>query len=199
MKLYNRTGVPDEVLKPLLAKAGRAVGARTSKVVVIINGGGARSAHGTAKSCAWVRVTIRKAVRRWSRKNGLDLVTKRKGLHRRVQTDGGYFKICLPVKEEWYEPLALAEAFFRVARHEWAHIRDFQAEDDGARLAWNRTRPGRRRARWADRPQEIRAEAACDDADALGRGTEWAADEIVDLAVAIEAIRMAKEATCDIS
>ena len=37
MKLYNRTRIPDAALKPLLARAARAVGAKSAKVIVFAN------------------------------------------------------------------------------------------------------------------------------------------------------------------
>jgi len=127
------------------------------------------------------------------RRKGNRLVGKRW-----VDTDGGYIKIVLPaaahsgaylrypadVLAEMNDPLAMAMDFWKMARHEWGHILDFQRMAVGVRLNWSR-RSGYRLPNWATRPEEIRAIGHCDDADAMGRGAEWAVDEILTLAIAV--------------
>jgi len=172
MKLYNRTTIPDEALEPLLARAGRSIGARTGGVIVIANRGRGTTASGLAHRCRATRPLLR-------RKRGTSHYV---GL-RWVSTDGGYFSIVLP---HWTtDPLTSAESFFATAQHEWKHIKDFQ---DGAR-DWSRCGPGGRRPAWATRPEEQRAMAACEDAALLGKGSERAYEEVLGLAITLEVER----------
>lgn len=176
MKLLNNTPVPDAVLEAVLIKAGRAVGAKTTAVVVQVNRG-TRHCHGIACECNWVR---------W------------KGA-RKLVTECGAFRLALPIldlsreknphvaehKRKNWDPLIVAESFFRIARHEWGHIRDFQARDRW-RLAFSR---GSRRPQHDRRPEEIRTENYADDADRRGRGVAWASEEILALGIALERYR----------
>ena len=136
MKLYNKTSIPDAILSALLIKAGRSVGAATSNVVVDVGRGLNMWSSGEAHECC---------------------ATWRNG--RYVDTDGGWFKIILPLggtTRPDYDPLEVAQSFLRVARHEWGHIRDFQ---HGGRRVMEFARAGRsgRRAAHDSRPEEIRA------------------------------------------
>jgi hypothetical protein len=139
MKLYNRTKLPDELLAPLLVAAGRSVGARTEHVSVTVN----RALHtvrGTAHECSQLQVG-----QRW------------------VKTDGGYFRISLPFHPSG-DALRTVQVFLWVARHEWGHIRDYQAGGRG-RLEWSKRTNGRRPVH-ESRPEEIRANNYIYDSDA---------------------------------
>jgi hypothetical protein len=176
MKLLNYTKIPDAVLEPLLLRAGRAIGVRTTGVVVKVNPAYRSTiVSGTAYHCGWVR---------W-----------RRGTDRRLATDGGAFKVTLPVRtrterpyvKEWrdkhYDPLEVAAKFFWVARHEWGHIRDYQSR---YWQTWSSRGQSGRRPRHDSRPEEIRAFNYADEADDKDRGERWAQEEILNLAIALE-------------
>jgi hypothetical protein len=180
MKLYNRTKVPDAVLGPLLMAAGRAVGARTGGVIVKVAGG--RHLSGTAYGCNKLRFNYR---------GGYDY---RKGHW--VKTDSGYiqFTLAMPGRAPtWYDastvakmianfdPLERAEATYRLALHEWAHIRDFQ---QGTRFCEPRTLGGRR-PRHDDRPVEIAAYRQVRDAEDRQRVGRLASRDDLILALAV--------------
>jgi hypothetical protein len=101
-----------------------------------------------------------------------------------INTDHGYYKLTLPAAHPHYpgDPLEMAEAVWRMARHEWAHIAEYQNTGYWRRLPHSRRVNGRR-PRWAARPEEQRAQGACADADAMEHNTEWAADAILELAL----------------
>lgn len=176
MKLYNNSRIPDSVLEAVLYKAGKAVGARTTNVVVQVNTSRTCSCKGQAWHYGWVR--------NWK---GMP-----KG--RQINTDGGMFQITLPIPRPWFSNdllkrncLKFAESFFKVARHEWAHVKDYQQMDEGKYLEWSRkSYSGGRRPKWANRPEEQRAENHCASADLNGRDSSWACDEIIDLAFELE-------------
>ncbi len=135
MKLYNKTKYPDELLEPLLAEAGKAVGARTSNVIVKVTQGRYYNCRGLATRCGWVSRWF--LATRAYRKGGVYL---REG---DVSTDGGYIRLTLPnpfipewiKKSEHYEAwakshkhdgLTFSELIFSVASHEWQHIKQYQ-------------------------------------------------------------------------
>jgi hypothetical protein len=164
MKLLNYTKIPDAILEPLLLRAGRAVGARTAGVVVKVNPAyRCTGSSGMAYACAWVR---------WKR-----------GSECRLTTDGGAFRISLPIR---YDPLKAAQNFFRTARHEWGHIRDYQTRDYWTLGNSRIRRLGSRRPPHDSRPEEIRAYNYADEADDKDRGERWAQEEILNLAIALE-------------
>jgi len=167
MKLYNRTKVPDNLLIPLLTVAGRKVGARTSKVVVIVNAALRRGVSGLALEC---------------------YKTRRPG--RWIETDGGAFIIRIPNPREWWRrnALALAEDIFEVAMHEWTHVRDYQRVAAGEALAFDRARRGGRRPPHRLRHEEKRACAAVHDAKVAGIPMETQ-EAILNLAIWYEEVR----------
>jgi len=135
MKLYNKTKYPDDLLESLLIEAGKAVNARTTKVIVIATSGkaGYPSCRGTATRCDYVK---RFALDTRAYKKGT--YELKKGL---VETDGGYFKITLPYPflPDWvkasesykqgrlsHDGLSITESIFNVASHEWQHIKQYQ-------------------------------------------------------------------------
>ncbi len=155
MKLYNRSLIPDDVLYPVLVKAGRLAGARTEGVVMRVNGNWRN----------WV--THGEVYRGYSvNKNWLH----GKGASRNkvwIKTDGGRVELWLGLRQglsdlhnnpTTYNPLdgaarRLANRFFSSAIHEWKHIADFQ--DRFAKFSQRKI--GGRRPNWEDRPEEIRA------------------------------------------
>ena len=170
MKLLNRTKVPDDLLTKILVSAGKAVGARTSGVVVQVNPSRNGAIRGVARECIWVR---------WG-----NIKNKR----RKMNTDEGAFKITLPV---WVHSsdniLSRIQSWFQVAMHEWGHIRDYQ-HGGRSRLDFSDNRRGsKRRPKHDERPEEIRANEYQEEASANGV-EEKCADQILDLAIAVEEI-----------
>ena len=169
MKLINKTKVPNEVLENLLVSAGRSVGARTSGVVVRVCYGQPLSpVHGRATECYKVR---------WSGRWQL--------------TDGGGFKMTLPTlrTKKWlgittYDPTNVAQEFYKIAQHEWGHIKDFQ---NGGRRTMEFS-SGRRRPSHDTRPEEVRAENYVYEAEEKF-GKERGYNEIMALAIELEKIQ----------
>ena len=135
MKLYNKTKYPDDLLENLLVEAGKAVNARTTKVIVIATSGkaGYLACHGIATRCDYVK---RFALDTRAYKKGT--YELKKGL---VETDRGYFKITLPYPflPDWvkntetfkqgrfpHDGLNITETIYNVASHEWQHIKQYQ-------------------------------------------------------------------------
>ncbi len=182
MKLWNKTRIPDNVVHALVAKAGRAVGARTAKVVVVVKS--TNRDHGQAYSCSHVRACSpifgrgRSKSRRW------------------IRTDGGYIELFVQrypgfnigsgdARNTEDNAARLAQKMFELAMHEWGHIADFQANDAGAGLEFSkRGRRSGRRPAWGDRPEEIRAEGHVEAAKHAGADTK-ARSEIYAYAAAL--------------
>jgi hypothetical protein len=174
MKLYNHTTLPDDVVRALLVKAARAVGCRSGKVLVEVNQGRRlENCRGHAHDSYRSRIFVKRCRLRWIKNEGHVELTMPAVRH--SAADG----------QDWGCPLRSAEAFFRLARHEFAHVAEYHRGGCLTHEYSERSASGRRPA-WAARPEEVRAEAACDDASALGRNEEWAADEILELALALE-------------
>ena len=191
MKLLNNTKVPDDILERVLTKAGRAVSARTTRVVVQVNSTKTRLySRGTAIACDWVR-WYDGTKYKWNKKSGK--IIKRP---RRLDTDGGAFKITLPipvlisrfVDSKTLNELDFAQRFYDVARHEWGHIKDYQKLMRGKRLAWSSIRAGHRRVKHGDRPEEVRAYNYVYESNLDKRDENWAYEEITNLGIAIENI-----------
>lgn len=163
MHLLNRTKIPDTVLRALVTCAGKAVGARTSNVVVQVNTGSGSTGHAyQCDSIRWQGKTKRKA--RWK------------------ETDCGAIRVTLATSNR-QDSLNLAESFYNLCAHEWGHVFDYQRDRKGARLEWDKPGYGKRRGTWGNRPEEIRAMAHEKLAhDIVNEYT----DQIVDLALAIE-------------
>jgi hypothetical protein len=161
MKLYNDSKVNDGVLMALLAKAGRSVGARTGKVIVHVK----RGRHNRVSGCAYECINV-KMHGRW------------------IATDGGMFEIVIP---RLGSPLKAAEDFLYVARHEWAHVRDYQHGGRRA-LLFSKRGSGGRRPRHGLRPEETRAEGYIVDSDERLRAGHFD-EEVLNLAIEIERIQ----------
>lgn len=161
MKLYNRTKINDGVLSALLVSAGLSIGARTSGVIVNVNMSRGPHSSGTAYECCALKIN-----KRW------------------VKTDGGYFDIRIPRGHP--DPIKAAQCVLYVARHEWGHIRDYQA---GGRLAMEfAKKTNGRRPKHDSRPEEIRAENYIYDSDAKLKPGHFD-DVILDLAAELESLR----------
>ena len=148
MKLYNKTHCPDKILLRLLSAAGCSVRARTLKVVVKITQGQQMGSKG-------------KAYQGWPYQWHLKNVKTKAARNRLINTDYGWLEITLPRLGSLQrmmcfpgtDAISLAEKFYKVAQHEWAHIRDFQQRTI---KTTPRTSFGRR-IRWEERPCEIYA------------------------------------------
>ena len=148
IKLYNKSGIPDAVLKPLLMEAKRAARCGGS-VVVKATRGGSRCA---SEACSYSHVSRYSLTGKRTRLGN--------GLWKRqwVATDGGAVylrpRYCT-------DPVAMAERLFVTAIHEFHHIREFQENKHD--VPWSRVKNGRR-PNWEDRPEEVRAMMGATDA-----------------------------------
>jgi len=167
LKLYNKTKLSDFVLEPLLVAAGRAVGTKTSGVVVKVTQGRNAGVSGMAHLASFVNTWHLKRISKWKSE--------------RVTTDGGWFRITIPWSRPGWDSLAVAQSLFEVAMHEWVHIRDYQTGGKWAMPFASRGQGGRR-ARHDSRPEELRAINAVDDAIAKGAVVRYQ-DVIIELAI----------------
>ncbi len=151
MKLYNKTKCPVGILKPLLIAAGKSIGVRMANVVVKVTQGRGLGIRGNAMHGNFVYAWHLRNLK--CRKN-----PNCNNLGRMIETDGGWIELIMPrlysVKEMecWPETDAvnLAKTFYKVAQHEWAHIKDNQLSVSGETP---RTLSGRR-VEWCYRPCE---------------------------------------------
>lgn len=180
MKLYNHTAIPDEILEPVLRWAAKVVRPRVrhNKVIVRINRA-KYNISGRAKAATWVR---KFALARTEYTKGSDYRKLRKG---EVKTDGGWMICRIPKagqplvcpSQTWRDPLYIAEKFFWLCVHEWAHVRDAQSDEPGLFRDYHK--------HWANRPHEIRAQCVVRDAKEQGIPQE-VQDAIINLAVWLE-------------
>lgn len=175
MKLIDKVGLPPivyQALYKLLVKAGQAVRAKTWGVVVIVCPSRYRLA-GVAGAGTHVTVKVGR------------------GRTRRYRSDRAAFWLWLPRVPALRKlrPMAgeLACRIFDIARHEFAHVADIQSGNPQSR-EWSRREKGRRRPPWRERPEELRVQIACDEADARGRDLAWARDELSALTEALLSI-----------
>jgi hypothetical protein len=99
------------------------------------------------------------------------------GGRRRLATDGGAFRACLPRR---VDPLDSALELYRTAAHEWVHIRDYQRGERFSR------RRGTRRPKHRQRIEEKRVYERLAEVSKRGRGEVYDTPAIVALAIAIE-------------
>jgi hypothetical protein len=165
MKLLNNTPIANDVLNNVLIKAGRAIGAKTTNVVVQANQG-----RGWCGGRAYNASAVR-----WSNNN------KRKNI-RKVSCEGA-FKITLSLSRP---PLETAQDFYNTARHEFGHVRDYQ-KGGAFSLSWSISRNGRRPAH-NKRPEEIRAEDYIYESDKKKRDefSNYAYEVVLSLAIVLE-------------
>ena len=117
MKLFNKSQLADAVLEAVLAAAGRAVGAKTTGVVVKVTAGRNRGVYGMAHHCF--------VVYKWHLQRG---GSRTKG----IKTNGGYFQLTIPRPAKSWDFLGLAQQVFEVAAHSGFTLRDYQPEGAGA-------------------------------------------------------------------
>jgi len=137
MKLDNRTAVDNKILEQVLREAARGLGVRTSGVGIVVSTSRYRT-NGVAYMCNSFRSS-----RVW------------------LNTDCGFFKVSLPLD---LNPLRCAERFYSTARHEWAHVRDFQDQNGQGTRPFSKRVNGRR-PKHDCRPEELRAYDYVDEAD----------------------------------
>lgn len=174
MKLYNKTRIPDAVLVPVLIDAGRAVGARTAGVIVKVTQGQLLwRCRGTASRCDWVK--------RWFLAGRRYKKDKCHLLQGNVDTDGGMIDLTVPrVRDNPHDPLERAESIYRVAAHEWGHLKQYQEH----RLITAMHDTTLRRKRHDNRPWEKDANKAASNAQKKATGKK--ADHILALALVLE-------------
>jgi len=131
MKLYNKTKCPDSILRPLLLRAGKSIGANTSGVVVKVTQGQSPRTRGVAYKCFVVYSWHLHGRRKKSRTL----------LGQQISTNGGFIQISLPGPHPAYDKIVLAQRFYTIMQHEWAHIKQYQS---GQHYATPRTVGGRR-------------------------------------------------------
>ena len=144
VKLYNQTRLPDDLLRRLLARTARRIGARSGIIVKVTR---ARShITGEVKGASAVREW-------WVRRRNKDGTLK----ERLLETDCASMRLAL-VDYAGCDAHALQRAgvIIDIMLHEWAHVRD---EQQGER-DYSQRGPGGRRPSWADRPEEVRAQFA---------------------------------------
>lgn len=166
MKLYNRTPLDGEILKAVLTKAGRSVGARTAGVIVKVNlMQNHLGTRGLATECFSNRIG-----KRW------------------IKTDGGDIKLTFSLHS--MQPIEIARAILELARHEFGHIRDYQ---NGGRFAMEFSKPNSsgRRPIHDSRPEEIRVENYIYDSDKRLK-CGYFDSELEQLAAEIDRVRKVK-------
>ena len=153
MKLYNRTKVEDTLMALIMKTAAKAAKVRrTGQVLVQINNGQRGLSGEASGTVRWVKIG---------------------GYGREIKCQG-WLRVVFPLRgfnHPSFDKLQLAEKFWAVCVHEWAHIADSQ----------NGLRFGSYNKRWAERPHEARACYAAKYASA-NRSTE-AEQAILDLAL----------------
>ena len=136
MKLYNKTKISDKVLERLLYRSAKAVGSvRTQKVVVKV----------TASKTSYGHVSMGTGgfYYEWALR-GQSWET---GSEKAICSDGGFMFLKIAISDYHQDPLDFADRVYRLAAHEWRHIRDYQKH----------VRFDTHRKRWANRSHEKRA------------------------------------------
>lgn len=160
MKIYNQTKILDALLKPILSAAARRIGCKAKDVIVKITA--KRVLHGSMGKAN----RYRQGIKEWFLKRG--------SKSDRVIQCSGFVSITIPLGCGG-DYLGLAEYFYETALHEFKHVRDFH---DGEHF-------GNCNRNWKNRPHEIRAVDATD--EALTKGlTSQMQEAIIALGIAIE-------------
>jgi len=165
IRLFNKSGLADEAVLPVLQDAARLIGVRGPVAVKVTRGGFLvrSSAH-----AGWPY--------RWH----MDRHCPKEKRMAMVDTTGGWIEM---QPRHSLDPLRMAGEFFETALHEFAHVLDFQT----GFLPWSRRGPSGRRPAWQNRPEEIRAENAKDAAlEKIKKNRLRIDDHILTLAVEIE-------------
>ena len=144
VRLYNQTRLPDDLLRRLLARTARRIGARSGIIVKVTRA----QTHQTGD------VESSDAMREWWCKRG--------GSQRWIKTDGARMRIALRDREACDEvSLFVAHNAIALMLHEWSHVADCQV---GGR-EHSRRGPSGRKPHWTDRPEEVRAQFAAKQAN----------------------------------
>jgi len=176
MRLFNHTKIENKALLAVLHRAAKAVGfVRTGKVVI----------RATPSIDDHIKGAVIDAPSGFY--GGFLRPKKAEYNHNQhdlredmepIVSDGGFMFLAIPVNGD-RDPLDLAEEIYRVAAHEWRHIRDKQM---GRRF-------GNYRRRWEDRPHEKRAMRSEQKALKLKERKPEIQEAIIKLGIAIERIR----------
>lgn len=170
MKLYNNTKIDDKLLYKVLYMAGKAVGSiRTQKVVIKVTSSVYGSSGHVNNSYGFYR--------EWYLKSKPSQYLK---YDKAIRSDGGFMFLKIPVRH--WEPLRLAEEVYRLASHEWRHIKDVQ----------KKARFGDYNRNWKNRPHERRAMNSEKRAIRIKDKREDIQDAIIALGINIESIKKKK-------
>lgn len=168
IRLYNFSGMKDEVVMAVLKKAKELSGC-PGDVVVKITRGSRRGVSGLAQQCKNVPYG-------W---------LPRMRFSDSIPTDGGVFSISPGISN--YFALECATHFMNVAIHEFHHVKEYQMRNAGIDLSWSKPSPhSGRRIKHDNRPEEIRAIRAADGAMSENENDKEFQDLILDLAEEIE-------------
>lgn len=136
MKLYNKTKIPDKVLERLLYRSAKAVGSvRTQKTVVKVT----TSQYGCSGVVKGTGFGMWKYYERYLKGSGSST--------KLIWSDGGYMFLRVPSSNFRQDPLMFSEEVYKLAAHEWRHIRDHQKH----------VKMDTHKKRWANRSHEKRA------------------------------------------
>ena len=175
IKLYNLTKIPDTILLPVLADAGKLVGSRTAKVIVRVAQGRVNGCRGYTNNSSAVSEWFLLPPHKQKNKSG-------KLKMRPVRTDGGFIGILVPDTSRYNSnhPTDAAMSIFRVACHEWQHIKQFQKD---TMPYWNRELW---RKNYLNRPWEQDAIKAASRESRRISKSDSGQDHILDLALHYE-------------
>jgi len=138
MQFFNQTQIPTVLLFPVVELAGRFVGARTQKTVVLVTQNRKRHTSGTAYNYHTV--------------SSSRLLGEAQQVSKKYITDGGWIHLRFPQFPLIEVPDTVTKRLWYVCLHEWAHIKDLQ-NGGPKKLAWSRNN----KQPWIDRPEEQRA------------------------------------------
>lgn len=192
MKLWNKTTIPSEILEPVIKIAGKLAGARTLNVIVIATQARSMGVSGEAWQSNEIEIpSWVKRARSYRSGRGVKYSYSNNDYNyyitRFAKTDGGYFYLRIPYRKNLcanpsshWDFINSAQSVYRVAIHEWAHIKDFQ---DKTCKRTQRT-PSGRRVKWEERHCERYANSIR--REALKKPNQISDDEILNLAIVLE-------------
>ena len=169
MKLFNKTNIPDDLLKAVIYRAAKAVGSvRTSEVVVKVT-----TAQYGSHGCVEHHKTCRWGYYLWFLEG---CRSNKPGKNKLVYSDGGFVFLKISANDFRRDPLAWAEGVYALAAHEWQHIKDSQK---GVSFDTHRKH-------WKNRSHEKRAMVAANRAVRTTDRDSRISDAILDLALFME-------------
>lgn len=181
MKFYNHTKIDDKILEKVFYRAAKATGSvRTNKVIVKVNTSGKYISGVAFKTYGWL-------YKGWLEKN------RKKDAYslgwigdaaEKIYTDGGYIVLRIPVWSDfYYDLLEFAEKIYKVAAHEWRHIRDYQKN-----AIFHS-----HKIRWKNRCQEKRAMFSEKKAMVIKDKRLDIQEDVINLGIQIEQLRMERK------